>query len=87
MLNKFMTTQSEPINGRATYFVTTHSDPYEMIRTQWGNIAYKHFLQLESDRWKDTIPSREGWCHIDGDGLVAMQSWAEYQKVVTEEAI
>lgn len=67
-----------------TYYVTAHGHPREKILTQWGEVEYSHWLHLEVARWKETN-GRSAWVHEDKEGLVALESFAEYQKPTGEE--
>lgn len=54
------------------YQVTEFAEVDLMLPTQWGNICYKHWLQLEIDRWR-AKDFRNAWMEATPDGrMVAM---------------
>lgn len=58
--------------GRSTVTqVTIWGKPDAFMATYYGNIIYKHYLQLEIDRWKDK-DMRNGWIEVNAKGDVAM---------------
>ena len=65
------------MNG-TSYQVTEWTHPQERMNTQWGVIAYENWCHLEVQRWKDKW--RDAWVEANSEGLVAMFTWAEYQR-------
>ncbi len=72
-----MTTQS---TEKAIYRITEWAHPTEMIQTGTGPMLWKTYLQVESDRWKETW--KESWVQENSEGLVALFTWAGDQKPV-----
>jgi hypothetical protein len=62
------------------YRVTEWGHPEDRIETQWGTIYYHRWLQKEAERWRNKW--REAWTEANSEGLVAMYTFAEYQKEI-----
>jgi hypothetical protein len=73
---------------RPTYDVTIPGHPQDTITTiidaTLMKVPYINYLQLESDRWHRRN-GREAWVAQNSEGLVWLQSWAEYQLPVDAE--
>jgi hypothetical protein len=74
--------------ARPTYDVTIPGHPQDTITTiidaTLMKVPYINWLQLEVDRW-ERRSSRHAWVAQNSEGLVWLQSWAEYQLPVDAE--
>ena len=79
-----MTTTTRPI-----YQVSEFTPPNETITTIIDatvmKVPYIKWLEIEIDRWANNANARESWVMQDKEGMVALFSWAEYQRPVDQE--
>lgn len=79
-----MTTTTRPV-----FQVTEFTPPNETITTIIDatvmKVPYIKWLEIEIDRWAHNANARESWVMQDKEGMVALFSWAEYQKPVDQE--
>jgi hypothetical protein len=79
-----MTTTTRPI-----YQVSEFTQPNETITTIIDatvmKVPYIKWPEIEIDRWAHNANAREAWVQQDKEGMVALFSWAEYQKPIEGE--
>ncbi len=68
----------------AEYQVTEWCHPDEKIRTSWGTIYCREWLQLEALRWKQKW--RQAWVEANSEGLVALFSLQEYMQPLADDS-
>jgi len=76
-----MTTTTRPV-----FQVTEFTPPNETITTMIDatvmRVPYIKWLEIEIDRWANNANARETFVMVDKEGMVALFSWAEYQRPV-----
>lgn len=76
-----MTTTTRPV-----FQVTEFTPPNETITTMIDatvmRVPYIKWLEIEIDRWANNANAREAFVMQDKEGMVALFSWAEYQRPV-----
>ena len=79
-----MTTTTRPV-----FQVTEFTPPNETITTMIDatvmRVPYIKWLEIEIDRWAHNANARESWVQVDKEGMVALFSWAEYQRPTEED--
>ena len=56
-----------------------------MIDATVMRVPYIKWLEIEIDRWAHNANAREAWVQVDKEGMVALFSWAEYQRPTEED--
>ena len=56
-----------------------------MIDATVMRVPYIKWLEIEIDRWAHNANARESWVQVDKEGMVALFSWAEYQRPTEED--
>lgn len=56
-----------------------------MIDATVMRVPYIKWLEIEIDRWAHNANAREAWVQQDKEGMVALFSWAEYQRPTEED--